>query len=421
MLFTGFIGMLVLLGIGFACSVNRRAINLRIVGAALALQVLIGAIVLYIPIGRQILSSMSHGVHVVLDSGKAGIRFLFGNLVNFSVEGIGFVFALNVLPLVIFFSTLIAVLYYLGVMQFVIRIIGGGMAKVLGTSKTESMSAVSNIFVGQSEAPLVIKPYMAKMSDSEFFTVMCGGMASVSGTVLAGYAMMGVNMDYLLAASFMAAPGGVLFAKMMLPETTTPTYTVDNKIQFDEKPPVNVLAAAGEGAASGLKLAAAIGAMLIAMIGLVTLINNLLGGVGDMINMPLSLEGILGWIFAPLAFLLGVPAADIAIAGSMIGKKLVVNEFVAYSDLAPYLKDPQQVAAAGLQVLQEKSKVIISFALCGFANIASMGILIGGLGTLCPSRTDFIAKYGVRTVIAATCSNLMSAAIAGIFFSLSVM
>ncbi|ABV87040.1 NupC/NupG family nucleoside CNT transporter [Shewanella pealeana] len=419
MMFMGFIGMLVLLGIGFACSVSRRSIKLRTVGAALGLQVLIGAFVLYVPVGRQALESMSHGVHVVLDSGKAGIRFLFGNLVNFSVEGIGFVFALNVLPLVVFFSALIAVLYYLGIMQFIIRIIGGGMAKLLGTSQPESMSAVSNIFVGQSEAPLVIKPYMAKMSDSEFFAVMCGGMASVSGTVLAGYAMMGVDMEYLLAASFMAAPGGVLFAKLILPETSTPTYTMDSKIQFDEKPPVNVLAAAGEGAASGLKLAAAIGAMLIAMIGLVTLVNNLLGGFGDMVGLQLSLEGILGWIFAPLAFLLGVPAADMAIAGSMIGKKLIVNEFVAYSDLAPYLKDSTEVTAAGLQVLQEKSKVIISFALCGFANLASMGILIGGLGTLCPSRTDFIAKYGLRTVVAATCSNLMSAAIAGIFFSLA--
>ncbi|WP_144209661.1 NupC/NupG family nucleoside CNT transporter [Shewanella donghaensis] len=420
MMFIGFIGMLVLLGIAYACSVNRSAINLRTVGTALGLQIVIGALVLYVPAGRLVLEAMSHGVHVVLDSGKAGIQFLFGNLVNFSVEGIGFVFALNVLPLVVFFSSLIAVLYYLGVMQFIIRLIGGGMAKVLGTSKTESMSAVSNIFVGQSEAPLVIKPYMAKMSDSEFFAVMCGGMASVSGTVLAGYAMMGVNMEYLLAASFMAAPGGILFAKIILPETETPTYTIDKNVQFDEKPPVNVLAAAGEGASSGIKLAAAIGAMLIAMIGLVTLVNTLLGSAGDAVGLQLSLEGILGWIFAPLAFLLGVPLADIAIAGSMIGKKLIVNEFVAFSDLAPYLQDSAEVTAAGLHVLQDKSKVIISFALCGFANLASMGILIGGLGTLCPSRKDFIAKYGLRTVVAATCSNLMSATIAGLFFSLAV-
>ena len=380
----GFLGMAALILIAVLASTNRRAIRLRTVGLALALQVAIGALVLYVPLGRRALEGMAHGVDAVLASGKAGIHFLFGNLVNFSVDGIGFVFALNVLPLVVFFSALIAVLYYLGIMQVVIRIIGGAMARLLGTSQTESMSAVANVFVGQSEAPLVVKPYMPRMSDSEFFAVMCGGMASVSGTVLAGYAMMGVDMQYLLAASFMAAPGGILFAKLIIPETSQPDYVFDNSIQFDGKKP-----------------------------------ENLLGGVGEMVGMPLSLELILGWIFSPLAFLLGVPLADIGIAGAMIGKKLVVNEFVAYSDLAPYLKDASTVTAAGLQVLEEKSKVIISFALCGFANLASMGILIGGLGTLCPSRTDFIARYGLRTVLAATCSNLMSAAIAGVFFSLA--
>ncbi|ADN75432.1 nucleoside transporter [Ferrimonas balearica DSM 9799] len=415
----GFVGILVLLLVGLAVSTNRRAINFRTVGLAFVMQMAIGALVLYVPMGRKALEALSHGVHAVLDSGKAGVNFLFGNLVNFSVEGIGFVFALNVLPLVVFFSALIAVLYYLGVMQFIIRTIGGLVSKALGTSQAESMSAVANAFVGQSEAPLVVKPYMPKMSDSEFFAIMCGGMASVSGTVLAGYAMMGVDMQYLLAASFMAVPGGILFAKLILPETTTPDYVVEKSTHFSEKRPENMLAAAGEGAASGLKLAAAIGGMLIAMIGLVTLVNTLLGSLGGAIGMELSLELILGWIFAPLAFLLGVPMADIDVAGALIGKKLIINEFVAYSDLAPYLKDTDAVLAAGKQLLDEKTKVIVSFALCGFANVASIGILIGGLGTLCPSRSDFIARFGVRTLIAATCSNLMSAAIAGIFFSLA--
>ncbi|MBW3164110.1 NupC/NupG family nucleoside CNT transporter [Ferrimonas balearica] len=415
----GFVGILVLLLVGLAVSTNRRAINFRTVGLAFVMQMAIGALVLYVPMGRKALEALSHGVHAVLDSGKAGVNFLFGNLVNFSVEGIGFVFALNVLPLVVFFSALIAVLYYLGVMQFIIRTIGGLVSKALGTSQAESMSAVANAFVGQSEAPLVVKPYMPKMSDSEFFAIMCGGMASVSGTVLAGYAMMGVDMQYLLAASFMAVPGGILFAKLILPETTTPDYVVEKSTHFSEKRPENMLAAAGEGAASGLKLAAAIGGMLIAMIGLVTLVNTLLASLGGAIGMELSLELILGWIFAPLAFLLGVPMADIDVAGALIGKKLIINEFVAYSDLAPYLKDTDAVLAAGKQLLDEKTKVIVSFALCGFANVASIGILIGGLGTLCPSRSDFIARFGVRTLIAATCSNLMSAAIAGIFFSLA--
>ncbi|MBY6186673.1 NupC/NupG family nucleoside CNT transporter [Marinobacter hydrocarbonoclasticus] len=416
----GFLGIAVLLLVGLAVSTNRRAINLRTVSLAFVMQMAIGALVLYVPAGRKALEALSHGVHAVLDSGKAGIQFLFGNLVNFSVEGIGFVFALNVLPLVVFFSALIAVLYYLGIMQFIIRTIGGLVAKALGTSQAESMSAVANAFVGQSEAPLVVKPYMPKMSDSEFFAIMCGGMASVSGTVLAGYAMMGVDMQYLLAASFMAVPGGILFAKLIVPETTTPDYVVEKSTHFSEKRPENLLAAAGEGAASGLKLAAAIGAMLIAMIGLVTLVNTMLASVGDLVGMELSLELILGWVFAPLAFLLGVPMEDIGIAGALIGKKLIVNEFVAYSDLSPYLKDIDAVVAAGQHMLSEKTKVIVSFALCGFANIASIGILIGGLGTLCPSRSDFIARYGVRTLIAASCSNLMSAAIAGIFFSLAV-
>lgn len=416
----GFVGIIVLLGIGFAVSTNRKAIKLRTVGAALLLQLAIGALVLYVPWGRALLEGMSHSVHAVLDSGKSGIHFLFGNLVNFSVKGIGFVFAFNVLPLVVFFSALIAVLYHLGIMQFVIRIVGGALSKVLGTSTAESMSAISNVFVGQSEAPLVVKPYMPKMSDSEFFAIMCGGMASVSGTVLAGYAMLGVDMQYLLAASFMAAPGGLLFAKLIIPETEQPNYIFDKSTNFSDKRPQNVLAAAGEGATSGLKLAAAIAAMLLAMIGLVTLVNNALGGLGSFVGIPLSLELILGWIFSPLAFLLGVPAADITIAGSMIGKKIILNEFVAYSALSPYLQDVETVKAAGLHVLEDKSKVIISFALCGFANIASIGILIGGLGILCPQRTNFIAKYGVRALIAGSCSNMMSAAIAGIFISLAI-
>lgn len=418
MFLMGFVGIAALFALGFALSTNRRAINPRTVFGALALQMGIGALVLWVPTGRDGLAWFSHGVESVLHSGKAGIQFLFGNLVNFSVEGIGFVFALNVLPLVIFFSAFIAVLYYLGIMQVIIRVIGGAMAKVLGTTQAESMSAVSNIFIGQSEAPLVVKPVMPKMSDSEFFAVMCGGMASVSGTVLAGYVMMGVNMEYLLAASFMAAPGGILFAKLLVPETKKADYVIDKTIQFDGEPPVNILAAAGEGAMSGLKIAAAIGAMLITMIGLVELVNTMLGGVGNWFGLSLSLELILGWLFAPVAFLLGVPWSEAVVAGAMIGKKIILNEFVAYSDFSAYLKSAQDVLAAGLPVLTEKTKVIVSFALCGFANISSIGILIGGLGTLCPSRSSFIAQYGVKTLIAATCSNLMSAAIAGIFITL---
>ena len=419
MTFLGVAGASTLLLIGFILSNNRSAIKLRTVGGALLLQISIGAFVLYIPAGRSALQWLTGGVEAVLQSGQAGINFLFGNLVNFSIEGIGFVFALRSLPLVIFFSGLIAVLYYLGVMQLFIRVIGGAMSKLLRTSKAESMSAVSNIFVGQNEAPLVVKPIMPKMTDSEFFTVMCGGMASVSGTILSTYAALGVNIEYLLAASFMAAPGGVLFAKLLFPETQKVEYVINASTNFGDERPINLLAAAGQGASSGLQLAGAIGAILITMIGLVTLANSILGGIGDLFNVQLSLELMLGWLLSPIAFLLGVPWSEADVAGAMIGKKVIVNEFVAYIDFSQYLKDPQQVVAAGLPVLSEKAKIIISFALCGFANISSMGILIGGLGSLCPTRADFIARYGLKTLIAATCSNLMSAAIAGIFLSLA--
>ncbi|KZL24565.1 MULTISPECIES: NupC/NupG family nucleoside CNT transporter [unclassified Pseudovibrio] len=417
---TGFLGIATLIVIAVLASINRKAINLRTVGGALALQIGIGAFVLYIPAGRAILHAMSKGVSGVIDSGRSGVNFLFGNLTNGTLsETVGFVFAFNVLCLVIFFSALIAVLYHLGVMQVVIRVVGGGLAKLLGTHQAESMSAVSNVFVGQTEAPLVVKPYMPKMSDSEFFAIMCGGMASVAGTVLGGYALMGVKIEFLLAASFMAAPGGLLFAKLIMPETKEVNYTVDTSADFGDEKPENVLAAAGQGAMNGLQLAGAIGANLVAMIGLITLVNLILGGVGDLAGFSLSLEMILGWIFAPIAYLLGVPMADIGVAGSLIGKKLVVNEFVAYLDLKNYLVDATAMDM-GLPIIQEKTKAIVSFALCGFANISSMGILIGGLGVLAPNRMNFIAKYGPRTLLAATCSNLMSAAIAGIFISLAM-
>lgn len=416
----GIVGIAVLLFIGYIASVNRKAINCRTIGIALALQMGIGAMVIYFPPGRAALQWFSAGVETVLHSGAAGVNFLFGNLVNFSVDGIGFVFALNVLPLVIFFSALIAVLYHFGIMQVVIRVIGGALSKLLGTSQSESMSAVANVFVGSSEAPLVVKPVMPKMSDSEFFAIMCGGLASVSGTVLGGYAMMGVSMEYLLAASFMAAPGGLLFAKLIIPETKTPDYVIDKHIQFSDEPADNVLGAIGEGAISGVKLAAAIGGMLMAIIGLVALVNNILGSAGDLVGVPLSLEIILGWIFSPVAFLIGVPWSEAMVAGSMIGKKIILNEFVAYGDFSAYLKDAETVMASGLPVLSEKTKAIISFALCGFANLGSMGILVGGIGSLCPARKQFITKFGLKALIAGTCSNLMSAAIAGIFISMTI-
>ncbi|TNV18927.1 NupC/NupG family nucleoside CNT transporter [Buttiauxella sp. B2] len=423
-LLMGLIGMIVLLLIAVLLSSNRKAINLRTVLGAWIIQVGIGALILYVPVGRQVLLAMSEGVANVIAYGNAGISFLFGGLVSdkmFEVfGGGGFVFALRVLPIIVFFSSLIAVLYYLGIMQLVIRILGGGLRKILKTSRTESLSATANIFVGQTEAPLVVRPYIATMTRSELFAVMCGGLASVAGSVLAGYAQMGVPLEYLIAASFMAAPGGLLFAKIILPETETPNDAPElESLKNDPDRPANVLDAAASGAASGMQLALNVGAMLLAFVALIALLNGMLSGIGGWFNYPqLSMELILGWVFSPLAWVIGVPWSEANVAGSFIGQKLIINEFVAYLNFGEYLKDDATVAAAGLQVLSSHTKAIISFALCGFANLSSIAILIGGLGSMAPSRRHDIAQLGLKAVAAGTLSNLMSATIAGVFLSL---
>ncbi|MDN2480348.1 NupC/NupG family nucleoside CNT transporter [Vibrio agarivorans] len=417
-LFMSLVGMAVLLGIALLLSDNRKAINLRTVGGAFAIQFIIGGFVLYVPWGRDLLAGFSAGVQNVIDYGKDGTGFLFGSLVNFSVDGIGFIFAFQVLPTLIFFSALISVLYYVGIMQWVIKVLGGGLQKALGTSRAESMSAAANIFVGQTEAPLVVRPFVPRMTQSELFAVMCGGLASVAGGVLAGYASMGVPLEYLVAASFMAAPGGLLFAKIIKPETDTPNDELGDDIDGGEDKPANVIDAAAGGASVGLQLALNVGAMLLAFIGLIALVNGILGGVGGWFGMEnLTLELLLGWIFSPLAFLIGVPWDEAVLAGSFIGQKLVVNEFVAYLNFVPYVGEGAQIVEATGQVMSEKTAAIIAFALCGFANLSSIAILLGGLGGLAPSRRADIARMGVKAVAAGTLSNLMAATIAGFFLS----
>lgn len=418
------VGMAVLILIAVLLSSNFRAINIRTVVGAFIIQVGIGALVLYVPLGRRILGGMSEGVANVIAYGNDGISFMFGGLVSdkmFEVfGGGGFVFALRVLPVIVFFSSLIAVLYYIGLMQLVIKVLGGGLQKLLGTSRTESLSATANIFVGQTEAPLVVRPYIATMTQSELFAVMCGGLASVAGSVLAGYAQMGVPLEYLIAASFMAAPGGLLFAKLMVPETEKTRDHVDaaTLIAEDERP-ANVIDAAASGAASGLQLALNVGAMLLAFIALIALLNGILGGIGGWFDYPqLSLELILGWVFSPIAYLIGIPWSEAMVAGSFIGQKIIVNEFVAFMNFGQYLQAEELVRAAGLQVISEHSKAIISFALCGFANLSSVAILLGGLGSMAPNRRHDIARFGLKAVAAGTLSNLMSATIAGFFLAL---
>ncbi|APC10337.1 NupC/NupG family nucleoside CNT transporter [Providencia rettgeri] len=418
------IGMAVLIAIAVLFSSNRRAIRLRTVGGAFLIQLVIGAFVLYVPAGRSVLQGMSDAVSKVIGYGQDGMSFIFGGLVSDKMfelfGGGGFIFAFRVLPIIVFFSSLIAVLYYLGIMQLVIKVLGGGLQKVLGTSRTESLSATANIFVGQTEAPLVVRPYIATMTTSELFAIMCGGLASVAGSVLAGYAQMGVPMEYLIAASFMAAPGGLLFAKLMVPETEDVKDRVDaTDLVAEDERPANIIDAAASGASSGMQLALNVGAMLLAFIALIALINGILGGIGGWFDYPqLSLELLLGWLFAPIAFLIGVPWSEATVAGSFIGQKIVVNEFVAFMNFGEYMKADAEVLAAGKQVLSDHTKAIISFALCGFANLSSVAILLGGLGGMAPSRRGDVARLGMKAVMAGTLSNLMSATIAGFFLTL---
>ena len=409
-------GMAVLIAIAVLLSSNRRAINIRTVAGAFLIQISLGALVLFVPWGRDGLLAVSDGVSKVIAYGNDGVGFLFGGLVSdkmFEVfGGGGFVFALRVLPMIVFFSSLMAVLYYTGVMQIIIKVIGGFLQKVLGTSKAESMSAAANIFVGQTEAPLVVRPFIKSMTRSELFAVMSGGLASVAGSVLAGYAQMGVPLPYLIAASFMAAPGGLLFAKLLVPETEKPR--TDEELSDEGDKPVNVIDAAAGGAVTGAHIAIAVGASLLAFVALISLVNGMIGGVGGWFGYgSLTLQTILGWLFSPLAWAIGVPWSEAGIAGSLIGQKVVVNEFVAYAEFVKYLAPESAVQ------LSDTTKAIISFALCGFANLGSIAVLMGGLSIIAPSRRKDVAQLGFKAVVAGSLSNLMSAVIAGLFIGLS--
>ncbi|WP_090776731.1 NupC/NupG family nucleoside CNT transporter [Shouchella lonarensis] len=393
-------GMLVILGIAYLFSNNRKSINWRTILGALALQFLFAVIVLWTGPGKFLLEKVSNGVQEAISTSGEGIEFLFGGVLG--LDGIGFVFAFQVLPIIIFFSAVISILYHFGIMQFIVRYIGGGISRLLGTSQAESISAAGNIFVGQTEAPLLVKPYLNKMTTSELFAVMTGGMATVAGSVMAGIAALGIPLEYLLAATFMSAPGGLLMAKMLIPETDV-SETKD-KIKLENVTgSENVVDAAAGGAIDGLKLALNVAAMLIAFVSLVALINLILGTITNGVGIgTITLEQILGWVFAPFAFIAGVPWAEAVQAGSFIGQKTIMNEFIGFASLMD--------AQAGLS---DRTFAITSFALCGFANISSVAILIGGLGALVPDRRAIIAKYGFKALLAATLVNLMNAVIAG--------
>ncbi|GHB66582.1 nucleoside permease [Psychrosphaera saromensis] len=409
----GFIGIITLVAFAILLSSNRRAINKRTVLLAFAIQASFGIFVLYLPVGKDILLSMANGVQWVINSSHEGISFLFGGLVSDKMAELfgdgGFIFALKVLPVIIFFSSLIAVLYYLGIMQKVIAIIGGALQKLLRISKPEAMSATANIFVGLTEAPLVVRPFIGRMSESQLFAVMVGGTASVAGSILVGYAALGIDLKYLIAGCFMAAPGGLLMAKLIMPEQGTPIESVESIDELDEEKPVNIIDAAAGGAAVGIKLAINVGGMLLAFLGLIALLNGIVMGIASLLGFDgVTIELLLGYMFSPIAFLIGVPWDEALQAGSFIGQKFMVNEFIAYSNFVD-IKD----------TLTEHTQVIITFALCGFANLASIAILVGGLGALAPNRRHDIARLGFKAVVAGTLSNLMSATLAGIFISLA--
>ncbi len=413
----GMLGLAVLITIGIALSENRRAIKPRVVISALVLQVTIGVLMLFVSRGRMALEVAASAVNQVIAYGNKGIEFMFGGLVGARMHEVfgdtAFVFAFRVLPAIIYMSALIAVLYHLGVMRWIVQGLGSVFQVLIGVSKIESFSAVTTIFLGQSEMPVALRPFASKLKGPELFAVMTSGMAAVAGSTLAGYAGLGVRLDYLLAASLMAVPGGLLFAKLVCPSTEP--GTIDFKdLHFDERPSTNVIEAAAVGAVLGLKVAVNVGAMLIAFIGLIALLNGMVSGVMGWFGYPqLNLEALIGHAFSPLAWLIGVPWGQSGIAGSLIGQKLILNEFVGYVGLAPYLKDPTAVLASGLMVLDAKTVVIVSFALCGFANFSSIAILAGGFGAVAPDLRAPIARYGLRVVAAASLSNLASATIAG--------
>jgi len=401
----GLVGIVVILGIAFLFSSNRKAINLRIVGAALALQAAIAAFVLYFDAGRVVIKTLSKGVLAVINYSKAGIDMVFGPLADTNI--VGFSFAINVLPIIIFFSALMSVMYHLRIMEWIVKLVGGALHKIIGTGAVESMNAAANIFVGQTEAPLAVRPYLKNLTEPQMFAVMVSGLASIAGTVLAGYVLMGAEIKYLLAAAFMAAPGGLLMAKIVMPDDEVVPAGGHEKLIMEPSHHKNVILAAASGTTDGLRLAANIGAMLIAFVALIALFNGLVGGLFSLVGIDgVTLQSILGKIFQPLMYLLSVPWAEAEAAGALFGEKLILNEFVAFSHLNEYL--------AGMS---PRTIAISTFSLCGFANLSSIAILLGGLGVLVPEKRDLIGQLGLKAVLAASLSNLMSAALAGLMLT----
>ncbi len=404
----GLVGIAVILGIAYLISSNRKAINIRIVGAAFALQFALAVFIIKVPAGQAVIESMSNVVLDIMGYSRVGIEFIFGGL---ATESSVASFAVNVLPMIVFFSALMSVLYHIGIMQLIVRLVGGALRWVIGTRAVESLNAAANIFIGQTEAPLVVRPYLKGLTEAQMFAVMVSGVASIAGTVLLAYVQFGAELRYLLAASFMAAPGGLLMAKMIMPDEDHESAAEDDAhLKLGKSPHENVILAAAVGSADGVKLAVNIGAMLIAFIALIALLNGFLNWLwpdGLLGIESMTLQQIFGWLFSPLMYLLSIPWSEAQAAGALFGEKVILNEFVAYSHLNEYL--------AGMS---ERTVAIVTFSLCGFANLSSIAILLGGLGSLVPEKKELIARFGIKAVAAGSLSNLMSAALAGLLLPL---
>jgi CNT family concentrative nucleoside transporter len=437
------LGILAILVIAFLLSTGKRRIKLRVVGAAFALQALMALLVLRTPWGVEAIQAMSNGVIALLNYSKVGIESVFGPM---AANPFANTFVIAALPVIIFFAALVSILYHWGIMQRLVRWVGGAIGWITGISKVEALGSAANIFVGQSESPLVVRPYLAALTPSRLFTLMAVGMAGVAGTILAAYAsFIGEDaVPFLLAAAFMSAPGGILMAKIIMPddesllardaaelsgvdpedEIVLPKSRISAEgpaaITESGKPhevavaetfeeghrPANVIEAAAQGAQTGVKLAVAVGAMVLTFVALVALANGILGGIGGMFGYPdLTFQLILGWLFAPVMFLIGIPWEQAGTAGGLFGTKIVLNEFVAFIELG----------GMDARALTDRSRAIITFALCGFANFSSIAIQMAVTGGLAPNQRPVIAKLGLRALAAGSLANLMSAALAGIF------
>ena len=434
---TSIAGIVVILLLAFALSTGRKRIRIRVVAASFALQALLALLIVRTPWGQRTIQAMADGVSALLSYATTGTEFLFGATADNPLAG---TFALGALPVIIFFAALVSILYHVGIMQRVVRWVGGAIGWVTGISRVESLAAAANIFVGQSESPLVVRPYLAALTPERLFTVMTVGMAGVAGTILAAYAsLLGDEyLPYLLAAAFMSAPGGILMAKIIMPDELPAPPDVEGKIALPEGrisaegpaaiteggPPhevvaaesfdehgraANIIEAAAQGAQTGVRLAVAVGAMVLAFVALVALANGILGGIGGWFGYPeLSFQGLLGWVFSPVMFLLGIPWGEAQVAGGLFGTKIVLNEFVAFIDLG----------AMEPGTLSERTRAIVTFALCGFANFSSIAIQMAVTGGLAPNQRPVIARLGLKALAAGSLANLMSAALAGLFLSL---